>query len=78
MTFRQGLFRVMAVLSIFNPVIFCFYILRNVTFNQRDPKEWLLLLLYMGIVSGITWGIYWGIKYGLDVFTGIKRQRASR
>ncbi len=68
----------MAVLSIVNPVIFCFYILRNVTFNQRDPKEWLLLLLYMGIVSGITWGIYWGIKYGLDVFTGIKRQRASR
>ena len=68
----------MAVLSIFNPVIFCFYILRTVTFNLRDPKEWLLLLLYMGIVSGITWGIYWGIKYGLDVFTGIKRQRASR
>lgn len=78
MTFRQGLFRVMAVLSIVNPVIFCLYILRNVTFNLRDPKEWLLLLLYMGIVSGITWGIYWGIKYGLDVFTGIKKQRASR
>ena len=78
MTFRQGLFRVMAVLSIVNPVIFCFYILRNVRFNLRDPKEWLLLLLYMGIVSGITWGIYWGIKYGLDVFAGIKKQRASR
>jgi hypothetical protein len=78
MTFRQGLFRVMAVLSIVNPVIFCLYILRKVTFNQRDSKEWLLLLLYMGIVSGITWGIYWGIKYGLDVFTGIKKQRASR
>ncbi len=78
MTFRQGLFRVMALLSIVNPGIFCFYILRAVTFNQRDPKEWLLLLLYMGIVSGITWAIYWGIKYGLDVFAGMKRQRASR
>jgi threonine/homoserine/homoserine lactone efflux protein len=68
----------MAVLSIVNPVIFCFYILRTVTFNQRDPKEWLLLLLYMGIVSGITWAIYWGIKYGLDVFAGMKRQKAQR
>jgi len=75
MTFRQLLFRIMATLSIVNPVLFCAYILINVDFNRRDTKEWLLLFLYMGIVCGVTWGIYWGIRYGLDVFTALKKQK---
>ncbi|MCX5902757.1 MAG: hypothetical protein NTV89_04635 [Proteobacteria bacterium] len=73
MTFRESLFRVMAALSIINPVIFFIYIIVTVEFNRSDPKEWALLLLYSGIVCGITWGIYWGIKYGMDVYEGMKR-----
>jgi hypothetical protein len=73
MTFRDALFRVMAVLSVINPVIFFIYIVITVDFNRSDPKEWALLLLYSSIVCGITWGIYWGIKYGMDVYDGMKR-----
>jgi hypothetical protein len=73
MTFRYALFRVMAVLSVVNPVIFFIYIVITVDFNRSDLKEWALLLLYSGIVCGITWGIYWGIKYGMDVYDGMKK-----
>jgi hypothetical protein len=73
MTFRVFLFRMMAVLSVVNPVIFFIYIVIAVDFNRADLKEWALLLLYSGIVCGITWGIYWGIKYGMDVYEGMKR-----
>jgi hypothetical protein len=73
MTFRNALFRVTAVLSVVNPVIFFIYIVITVDFNRSDLKEWSLLLLYSSIVCGITWGIYWGIKYGMDVYEGMKR-----
>lgn len=73
MTFREGLFRVMAALSVINPVIFFIYIVVKADFKHSDPKEWALLSLYSGIVCGITWGIYWGIKYGMDVYGGMKR-----
>jgi hypothetical protein len=75
MTFRQGLFRVFATLSIINPIIFCIYIVGKVQFNGHDSKEWALLFLYMGLVCGITWGIYWGFKYGIDAFIGIITER---
>ena len=74
MSFRDMLFRVMAVLSIVNPAIFFIYILVKVDFKHSAPKEWALLFLFSGIVCGITWGIYWGIKYGMDVYEGMKRQ----
>ena len=75
MTFKQGLFRVFAALSIINPIIFCIYILVKVTFNWQDSKEWALLFLYMGLVCGIIWALYWGIKYGMDAYTGIRDDR---
>lgn len=74
MSFRATLFRVMAVLSIVNPVIFFIYIVIKVDFKHSALKEWALLFLYSGLVCGITWGIYWGIKYGMDVYEGMKRQ----
>jgi len=73
MTLREGLFRMMAALSVINPVIFFVYIVVRVDFNHSEAKEWALLFLFSGIVCGITWGIYWGIKYGMDVYAGMKR-----
>jgi hypothetical protein len=73
MTFREGLFRMMAALSVINSVIFFVYIVVKVDFNDSAPREWALLLLYSGIVCGITWGVYWGIKYGMDVYAGMKQ-----